>query len=163
MNPRTQTMYNRIKDDFPEFVEMFPPNEKNDGLYRRIRHVQKTGECCGVKMTNDELRAIIHLCKSDTVKCPFAYLITILGRYRVEQTLANVRASLEMGKSEQIRAVAKYVAGITKWQLKTAYNLMRGKYSMNDVVIMCEICAKKEKPAAYLLGILRRGYHACAS
>ena len=161
MSQRTITMYNRLKEDFPEFVEMFPPNEKNDGLYRRIRHIQKTGECCGFEMTQDELRAIIHLCKSETVKDPFAYLITILARYRVEQTLQNIRASLEIGKSEQIRAVAKYVVGITKWQLKTAYNLMRGKYTMNDVIIMCELAAKKEKPAAYFLGILKRGYSAC--
>lgn len=160
MNPRTQTMYERLKGDFPEFVEMFPPNARNDGLYRRIRHIQKTGECCGFEMTKDELRAIIHLCKSETVKDPFAYLITILAKYRVEQTLANIRASLELGKSTEIRAVAKYVAGITKYQLKLAYNLMRGKYSMNDVIVMCEIAAKKEKPAAYFLGILKRGYHA---
>lgn len=158
MNQRTLTMANRIKVDFPEFVEMLPPTERNDGLYRRIRHIQAKGDCCGVPMSKDELRAVIALAQSETIKDKNAYLCVCLSRFKIEKTLESIRAKREMRTSEVARAFAKYVAGITAWQLRTAFGLARGKYSMNDVVCMCELCAKKEKPASYLIGILRRGY-----
>lgn len=158
MSQRTITMANRIKEDFPEFLEMFPPTDENDGLYRRVRHIQKNGDCCGVEMTKDELRAVLALCQGETVIDKYNYLCKCLGRFRIEQTLESIRAKREMRTSEIVRAFAKYIVGITAWQLRTAFGLARGKYSMNDVVCMCEIAAKKEKPASYLIGILRRGY-----
>lgn len=163
MSQRTITMANRISKDFPEFIKMFPPTDENDGLYRRIRHIQKNGDCCGVPMSKDELREIIHLCQSETVIDKYNYLCKCLGRYRIEQTLKYIRNRKEIATSEVARAFAKYVTGITAWQLKTAYGLARGKYSMNDIVTMCEICRNKEKPGSYLIGILKRGYtqYAC--
>ena len=156
---RMATMAARIKADYPEFVRMFDSADlANYGMYIRIRSVQMHGKCGDVEISKEEMHSILALCASETVKNKAAYLGTMISRLKIEQTLASIRAKREMRTSPIAYAFAKYVAKITAWQLKTAFGLARGKYSMDDVVSMCELCAKKEKPASYLLGILKKGY-----
>lgn len=156
---RMATMAARIKADYPEFVRMFDPADlANYGMYIRVRSIQMRGACSGTEVSKEELHCVLALCARETVKDKAAYLGTMLSRLRIEQTLNSIRAQKEMRTSEVVRAFAKYVAGITAWQLRKAFELARGKYSMNDIVCMCELCAKKKKPGSYLIGILKKGY-----
>ena len=152
---RLDTMYNRIKQDLPEFVELIPPTERSEGLYRRIRHIQKTGECCGFKMTIEQLKQIIKLASRDNIFDPICYLCRVLDRLHVEQTLNNI--SDEWIMDSRLMFV-KYNISLVTWQLKYLSDLIRGKYSMDDIVTACEIAMKKQYPDRYFISMFKNGY-----
>ena len=156
------TMARKIGADLPEFVKMFSPEDLNNyGMYIRVRSIQMKGEVCGTKLSMEDMHDILALCARDTVKNKNAYLGIMLSKFRIEATLRSLRSRKKISTDERIYAVAKYVRGITKWQLQTIWGYIEGKYSMADIVDMCELCNHKEKPGAYMIGILKRGY--CAS
>ena len=152
---RLEVMKQRIEEDLPEFVELIPPTAQSEGLYRRIRHIQKAGECCGVAMTLDELREIIALAGRESVSKPLYYLCRVLDRVHVERTLKTARNRLNIDK--RIRCFAKYVKLEAEWQVKYISDLITGKYSMNDLMIACEIATKKKHPERYFIAMLKKG------
>lgn len=152
---RLDTMTNRIKEDLPEFVELVPPTAQSEGLYRRIRHIQKTGECCGVPMTIDELKEIIALASRESVSEPLYYLCRVLDRLHVERTLKTARNRLKIDL--RVRDIARYVKLEFEWQVKYISDLITGKYSMNDLMCACEIACKKKHPERYFITMLKNG------
>ena len=152
---RLEVMTNRIKKDLPEFVELVPPTPKSEGLYRRVRHIQKTGECCGIPMTMDELKQIIALAGRESVREPLLYLCRVLDRVHVEKTLRTARSRLKM--DERVRDIARYVAFEAKWQVQYVSDMITGRYSMNDLMCACEIACKKKYPDRYFIKMLKNG------
>lgn len=152
---RLETMTERIKKDLPEFVELVPPNERSEGLYRRIRHIQKTGECCGFEMSMEQLQKIIALAGRESVRDKVLYLCRVLDRVHVERTLENVSDTWTMDGRLMF---AKVELGLLKWQLKYLTDLIRGKYSMDDIITATEIAMKKDHPSSYLIAIFKKGY-----
>lgn len=153
---RLETMTNRIKEDLPEFVELIPPTVKSEGLYRRIRHIQKTGECCGTPMTMDELKQIIALAGRESVSEPLYYLCRVLDRVHIERTLKTARSRLKM--DERVRDVARYIKFEAKWQLQLVSDLIYGRYSMNDLMCACETACKKEHPDRYFITMAKNRF-----
>ena len=152
---RLETMTERIKVDLPEFVKLVPPTERSEGLYRRIRHIQKTGECCGVPMTMEQLKEIIALAGRESVSDACLYLCRVLDRVHIERTLKTANNRLRIDNR------VLYIAGkikLAEWQMKYLSDLVTGKYSEADMVDAMEIALKKEKPAPYLIAIFKRGY-----
>lgn len=152
---RLETMTNRIKEELPEFVELVPPTAQSEGLYRRIRHIQKTGECCGMPMTMDELKEIIALAARESVSEPLYYLCRVLDRVHVERTLKTARKRIKI--DERVRDIARYIRLEFDWQVKYISDLITGKYSMNDLMIACEIAGKKKCPERYFITMLKNG------
>lgn len=152
---RLETMRERIMEDLPEFVELIPADEKSEGLYRRIRHIQKTGECCGFKMSMEQLKEIIAMAGSETIKNPLHYLCRVLDRVHVERTLKT--ADKRLNPDRRIIDIIRYVKLEAEWQIKYLSDLITGKYSMNELMIACEIATKKNYPDRYLLAVLKRG------
>lgn len=152
---RLETMKQRILENLPEFVELIPADEKSEGLYRRIRHIQKTGECCGFEMSLAQLREIIAMAGSETVKNPLHYLCRVLDRVHVERTLKT--ANKRLNPDRRILDIIHYVKLEAEWQMKYLSDLITGKYSMNELMIACEIATKKNHPDRYLLTVLKRG------
>lgn len=152
---RLETMKQRILEDLPEFVELISADEKSEGLYRRIRHIQKTGECCGFKMSKEQLKEIIAMASSETVKNPLHYLCRVLDRFHVERTLKT--ADKRLNPDRRVWDIIRYVKLEAEWQIKYLSDLITGKYSMNELMIACEIAAKKNHPDRYLLTMLKRG------
>ena len=152
---RLDTMAERIGAELPEFIKLIPPTEKSEGLYRRIRHIQKTGECCGVAMTMEQLKEIIALAGRESVREPLLYLCRVLDRVHVERTLKTASNRLSIDK--RVRDIARYVKLEAEWQVKYISDLITGKYSMNDLMCACEIAAKKQEPVRYFLAMLKRG------
>ena len=153
---RLETMAERIEEDLPEFIRLIPPTEQSEGLYRRIRHIQKTGECCGFAMTIDQLRQIIALAGSESVSKPLNYLCVVLDRFHVEKTLENARKRSKLDL--RVRNMMHYVKLGSKWQVQYLSDLITGKYSMDDLMTACEIAMKKQHPDRYLLAMFRNGY-----
>lgn len=152
---RLETMTERIQKDLPEFIKLVPPTERSEGLYRRIRHIQKTGECCGFPMSMEQLREIIALASRESVSDACLYLCRILDRVHVERTLKT--ASNRLRIDDKVLYVATKIKFAT-WQLKYLSDLVTGKYSMNDMVCAMEIALKKDVPAHYFIGIMKKGY-----
>lgn len=150
----------RIREDFPEFIKLIPPTEKSEGLYRRIRHIQAKGECCGVPMTKDQLRQIMALAGHKSVKNPLNYLCVVIGRARVEKTLLGLKkARKEHAPLDvRIKQMAKYIHFESAWQVRVLSGWISGKYSMDDLMTACEIAQNKENPVRYLLAMFRHGY-----
>lgn len=153
---RLDTMTKRISEDLPEFVELVPPTEQSEGLYRRIRHIQKTGECCGFPMSLDELKEIIAIASRESVSKPLFYLCRVLDRFHVERTLKTAKNRLRIDK--RVGAIAKYVKLEAEWQIKYLSDLITGKYSMDDLMVACEIAQKKKQPDRYLLTLFKNGF-----
>lgn len=152
---RLETMTERIKEDLPEFVKLVPPTERSEGLYRRIRHIQKTGECCGVPMTMQQLKEIIALAGRESVSDACLYLCRVLDRVHIERTLKTANNRLRIDNR------VLYIAGkikMAEWQLKYLSDLVGGKYSEADMVDAMEIALKKEQPDRYLIAIFKRGF-----
>ena len=149
-------MAERIKADLPEFINLCPPTERSEGLYRRIRHIQKTGECCGVPMTMQQLKQIIALAGRETVRDAVLWLCRVLDRLHIQKTLEMAKNGLKM--DERVRCMVKYVKMEASWQVKYLSDLIVGRYSMDDLMTACEIAQKKEHPARYLLGMFKNGY-----
>lgn len=150
-------MAERIEKDLPEFIKLVPPTERSEGLYRRIRHIQMTGECCGVAMSMEQLKEIIALASRESVKDACLYLCRVLDRVHIERTLKT--ASNRLRIDDRIL----YVSGKIKlaiWQMKYLSDLVAGKYSMDDIVCAMEIALKKKKPSHYFIGIMKKGYKA---
>lgn len=164
---RLETMAKRIKEDLPEFVELVPPTSKSEGLYRRIRHIQKTGECCGVAMSMQELKEIIALAGRESVSEPLLYLCSVLDRLHVERTLKTAQNRLHV--DSRVRDIARYIKLEAEWQVKYISDLITGKYSMDDLMCACEIATKKERSERYFIAMLKNGlkkpkamcYHSC--
>lgn len=157
MMSRLETMTERIKEDLPEFIKLVPPTERSEGLYRRIRHIQKTGECCGHPMTMEQLKEIIALAGRESVSDACLYLCRVLDRVHIERTLKT--ASNRLRIDDRIL----YVSGKIKlavWQMKYLSDLVTGKYSEADIVDAMEIALKKEVPAHYFISIFKKGYKA---
>lgn len=152
---RLEVMKQRIEEELPEFVELIPPTAQSEGLYRRIRHIQKTGECCGFQMTMDELREIIALAGRESVSKPLYYLCRVLDRLHVERTLKTARNRLRIDK--RVRDIGRYVKFEAKWQVKYISDLITGKYSMADLMDACEIACKKKYPDRYFIAMLKNG------
>lgn len=152
---RLDTMRKKIEEDLPEFVELIPPTSQSEGLYRRIRHIQKTGECCGVAMTIDELREIIALAGRESVSKPLYYLCRVLDRLHVERTLKTARNRLRIDK--RVRDIGRYVKFEAEWQIKYISDLITGKYSMADLMDACEIATNKKQPDRYFIKMLMNG------
>lgn len=152
---RLDTMYQRIKTELPEFVELVPPTERSEGLYRRIRHIQITGECCGIKMSIEQLKQIIALASRESVRDAVLYLCRVLDRVHVEKTIQNACNDWEM---DSRLLYVKYNICLAKWQLKYLSDLIRGKYSMDDIVTACEIAMKKEHSDRYFIAMFKNGY-----
>lgn len=153
---RLETMAERIKKDLPEFVELIPPTEISEGLYRRIRHIQKTGECCGFPMTMEQLKEIIALASRKSVRKPIHFLCRVLDRLHVEQTLRTATNRLRI--DERIRNIGHYIKFESVWQIKYLSDLITGKYSMDDLMVATEIAMKKQHPDRYLLAMFRNGF-----
>lgn len=153
---RLETMAERIKKDLPEFVELIPPTEISEGLYRRIRHIQKTGECCGFPMTMEQLKEIIALASRESVRKPIHFLCRVLDRLHVEQTLRTATNRLRI--DERIRNIGHYIKFESVWQIKYLSDLITGKYSMDDLMVATEIAMKKQHPDRYLLAMFRNGF-----
>ena len=152
---RLETMTERIQKDLPEFIKLVPPTERSEGLYRRIRHIQKTGECCGLPMSMEQLKEIIALAGRESVSDACLYLCRVLDRVHIERTLKTASNRL------RINDKILYVAGkikLAEWQMKYLSDLVTGKYSMNDIVDAMEIALKKDVPAHYFIGIMKKGY-----
>ena len=154
---RLTTMAERISKDLPEFIKLVPPTERSEGLYRRIRHIQMTGECCGFEMSMEHLKEIIALAGRESVNDACLYLCRVLDRLHIERTLKT--ASNRLRIDDRILYVADKIK-LAVWQMKYLSDLVAGKYSMDDIVCAMEIALKKEKPSHYLIGIFKRGYTA---
>ena len=152
---RLTTMTERIQKDLPEFIKLVPPTERSEGLYRRIRHVQKTGECCGFQMSMEQLKEIIALAGRESVSDACLYLCRVLDRVHVERTLKT--ASNRLRIDDRILYVASKIK-LLGWQIKYLSDLVAGKYSMDDIVCAMEIALKKEVPTHYFISIMKRGY-----
>lgn len=153
---RLETMATRIKEDLPEFIKLIPPSEVSEGLYRRIRHIQKTGECCGFEMSIKQLKEIIEMASSKTIKNPLHYLCRILDKLHVERTLKTIKNRLNPDR--RISDILRYVKLESKWQIKYLSDLITGKYSMNDLMVACELAMKKKQPDRYLLTLLKNNF-----
>lgn len=153
---RLNTMAKRIAEDLPEFVELVPPTEISEGMYRRIRHIQITGECCGVPMTMDQLREIIAVAANESVHKPLHFLCRVLDKVHIEQTLRMATNRLCIDK--RIQSVGKYIKFEAEWQIKYLSDLITGKYSMDDLMVATEIAMKKTHPVRYLLKVFRNGF-----
>lgn len=153
---RLETMAERIKKDLPEFVELIPPTEISEGLYRRIRHIQKTGECCGFPMSLEQLKEIIALASRESVRKPIHFLCRVLDRLHVERTLRTATNRLRI--DERIRNIGHYIKFESVWQIKYLSDLITGKYSMDDLMVATEIAMKKQHPDRYLLAMFRNGF-----
>lgn len=152
---RLETMTERIKVDLPEFVKLVPPTERSEGLYRRIRHIQKTGECCGIKMSMQQLKEIIALASRESVSDACLYLCRVLDRVHIERTLKTANNRLKI--DDRVLYVATKIK-LATWQMKYLSDLVFGKYSEADMVDALEIALRKEKPAQYLIAIFKHGY-----
>ena len=152
---RLDTMAKRIGEDLPEFIKLIPPTTQSEGLYRRIRHIQKTGECCGFKMTIEQLKEIIALAGRESVHEPLFYLCRVLDRLHIERTLKTANNRLKI--DSRIRNIAHYVKLESEWQVKYISDLITGKYSMDDLMCACEIAAKKEDSTRYFIKMVRNG------
>lgn len=150
---RLETMAKRIAEELPEFVELIPPTETSEGIYRRIRHIQITGECCGVPMTMEQLKEIIAVAANESVHKPLHFLCRVLDKVHVEQTLRMATKRLNIDK--RIKDVARYIVFEAEWQVKYLSDLISGRYSMNDIMVATEIAMKKKQPVRYLLAIFR--------
>ena len=153
---RLETMAKRIAEDLPEFVELIPPSEISEGMYRRIRHIQKTGECCGFPMSMEQLKEIIALASAESVHKPLHFLCRVLDRLHIERTLKTATNRLNI--DERIRNIGHYITFEARWQIKYLSDLITGKYSMDDLMVATEIAMKKQKPARYLLTMFRNGF-----
>lgn len=153
---RLDTMAKRIAEDLPEFVELIPPTEISEGMYRRIRHIQKTGECCGFPMTMEQLKEIIALASRESVHKPLHFLCRVLDRLHVEETLKTATNRLHI--DERIRNVGHYIKFETEWQVKYLSDLISGKYSIDDIMVATEIAMKKRQPVRYLLTMFKHGF-----
>ena len=152
---RLDTMRQRIEEDLPEFVDLIPPTKESEGIYRRIRHIQKTGECCGVKMSIEQLKQIIALASRESVSKPLCYLCRVLDRVHVEMTLRTVAKSEKIDC--RVKDIARYVKLEAEWQVKYISDLITGKYSMNDLMLACEVATNKKYPDRYLIAMLKNG------
>lgn len=154
---RLSTMAERIGAELPDFIKLIPPTAQSEGLYRRIRHIQKTGECCGYEMSMEQLKEIIALAGRESVKKPLHYLCRVLDRLHVQKTLETATKRLKTDK--RIVDIMRYVKLESEWQIKYLSDLITGKYSMNDLMIACEIAQKKKQPDRYLLAMFKHGLH----
>lgn len=150
---RLETMAKAIAKDLPEFVELIPPTETSEGMYRRIRHIQKTGECCGMPMSMQQLKEIIAVAANESVKKPLHFLCRVLDKVHVKQTLEMATKRLNI--DERIRNIGHYIVFEAEWQVKYLSDLISGRYSMNDLMIATEIAMKKTYPVRYLLATFR--------
>lgn len=153
---RLTTMAERIGADLPDFIKLVPPTERSEGLYRRIRHIQKTGECCGFKMSMEQLKEIIALAGRESVRDAVLYLCRVLDRLHVERTLKT--ASKRLCIDKRIASIGHYIKFEAEWQVKYLSDLITGKYSMDDLMCATEIAMKKNHPDRYLLAIFRNGW-----
>lgn len=154
---RLETMAKAIGADLPEFIKLIPPTEQSEGLYRRIRHIQKTGECCGYEMSLDQLRTIIALASDESIQKPLNFLCVVLSRLNVQRTLKT--ASSRLCKDERLPIIQKYVKLEFEWQKQLVSDLIYGNYSINDIIIACEIAMKKQHPDRYLIACFRNGLY----
>lgn len=152
---RLDTMAKRIGEDLPEFIKLIPPTAQSEGLYRRIRHIQKTGECCGFAMTIEQLKEIIALAGRESVHNKICYLCRVLDRVHVERTLKTAQNRLKI--DNRIKSIAKYVKIEAEWQVKYISDMISGRYSMDDLMCACEIAAKKEYSTRYFIKMVRNG------
>lgn len=152
---RLDTMAQRIEKDLPEFIKLIPPTTQSEGLYRRIRHIQKTGECCGFKMTIAQLKEIIALAGRESVHNKICYLCRILDRVHVERTLKTAQNRLNI--DSRIENISHYIKIEAEWQIKYISDLISDKYSMNDLMCACEIAMKKENPVRYFIKMVKNG------
>lgn len=152
---RLDTMAKRIEEDLPEFIKLIPPTTQSEGLYRRIRHIQKTGECCGFAMTMEQLKEIIALAGRESVRNPLLYLCRVLDRLHVEKTLKTAQNRLKI--DNRIRNIAHYVKIEAEWQVKYISDRITGRYSMDDLMCACEVAMKKKDPARYFIKMVRNG------
>lgn len=150
---RLETMAKRIAEDLPEFVELIPPTEISEGMYRRIRHIQKTGECCGFPMTMEQLKEIIALAGRESVHKPLHFLCRVLDRLHIEQTLKTATNRLNIDR--RIRNIAHYIQFEAEWQVKYLSDLISGRYSEDDVFSAMEIAMRKKYPVRYLLAMFK--------
>lgn len=153
---KLEKMTEALKADLPEFVSLVPPTERSEGLYRRVRHIQKTGECCGIKMSMQELKEIIRLSARESVRDAVLYLCRVLDRKHVQTTLKTALKRLNIDK--RIKAMGHHVRIETEEQVKWLSCLISGRYSMDDLMTACEVAAKKRNPARYLLKMFKNGY-----
>ena len=153
---RLETMAARIKPDLPEFIKLIPPTERSEGLYRRIRHIQIHGECCGTPMTMKQLKDIIALAARESVHNPLHFLCRVLDRLHVQKTLQNACNGQKL--DIRVRSMAHYVKLESAWQIRYLSDLITGKYSMDDLMTACEIAAKKKHPDRYLIAMFKNGY-----
>ena len=152
---RLETMAERIKTDLPEFIALVPPTERSEGLYRRIRHIQMTGECCGHEMSIDQLKEIIALAARESVVDKVLYLCRVLDRVHIERTLKT--ASNRLRIDDRILYVSSKIK-LAVWQMKYLSDKVAGKYSEADIVDAMEVALKKEVPATYFMAIFSRGF-----
>lgn len=157
---RLDTMAKRIAEDLPEFVELIPPTEISEGMYRRIRHIQKTGECCGFPMTMEQLKEIIALASRESVHKPLHFLCRVLDRLHVEQTLKTATNRLTIDR--RIINIGHYIKFEAEWQVKYLSDLISGRYSDDEVFTAMEIAMNKKMPVRYLLTIFKNKRKALA-
>lgn len=152
---RLRAMATSLAEEYPEFIELCPPTRRSEGLYRRVRHVQKTGKCCGFKMSPAQLHELFALAGRKSVKDPVLYLCRIIDRLHVERTIATLKKRLRAENALQNVAARLQARG--SWELKYWGDLVLGRYSMDDIMRACEIAEGKDNPPAYFTAVFRNG------
>lgn len=161
---RLSVMVERLKEAVPDIDKKIEPDAVSFGIYKRLRHIQIKGECCGVPMGLDELREAVELATRASVKNPVNYLCRILSKKCIQETLKTIKARLmKLGAQAValVKSAVKYAGLKTQEEIKYVASKIYKGFSMNDVVILGEKASKKSNPAHYFIACLA-GTHAKA-
>lgn len=158
LDKRYASMVRSLLASLPEFIILVPPTPQANGLYRRIRHIQNTGECCGFAMNEQELKEIIGLAGRESVHNALAFLCRVLDKLHVERTLKTAQNRLQSdNRLEHAAAKLGLVGKQAVWTVKYWQDLVRGRYSEADLYDALEIALRKKSPAGYFTACLKNG------
>lgn len=148
-----QVMARRVAEEYPEFIVALSPSEKTDGMYRRLRAVQKNNLCCGEPINKAEVKEVILLALRDGVRNFASYLGKCLSRGGIKHTLEIVRGRLKKVMWEGAVCNRLGIWGETvKFWKSLAHD-----WSEDSIMRAVEIAQKKKDPVAYFTTILKRG------
>ena len=152
---RLKSMAKSIAKEYPEFLKLVPPTERATGLYRRIRSIQIKGKCCGYDMSKEQLKEILALAGRDSVRDKLAYMCRIIDKLHTKRTLEIVDRRLTDNPS--VANAVRRLKVSSEYTIKLWRDMLIGKYSLDDIMIACEIAEKKDNPPAYFTAIFRNG------
>ena len=164
-----QTVVRRILNQLPLLAELVPPEKMGaegsnktpeqkccHDFYIAVRHILKEQEWCGQQFSIEQLEGIIGIAHNPTVRDPLRFLMKCLSKANLERTLDTLKHHLNT-KDERLQNVARRLKVKTHWQIDMWNDIIRGRYSLNDLMIACEIAEGKENPPAYFTAIFRNG------